>query len=214
VWLRTSFAFFFAPKYHRPSNTSAPPANSAPNAASAALFISSARLLNPARPSAQLVGVPARNSAKQWPALLQSLGVRRGMVVCGQAQTPAGPAHLDELSTLGENTVAEFLSGQRVSTVRRSCRRIFRFNPPRCPTSPAAIAWPTLKSSAAFCAATSAARSATRLAEHRRGAVPRRHCRTLLDGWERAKEVIESGLGSRKLDELVERQGRVEALKR
>jgi anthranilate phosphoribosyltransferase len=46
---------------------------------------------------------------------LQSLGVRRGMVVCGMADGK----HLDELSTLGANTVAEFYQerGLAVSTL-------------------------------------------------------------------------------------------------
>ena len=62
-------------------------------------------LLNPARPSAQLVGVPRVDLCEPLARVLQSMGVRRGMVVCGSA---AGTAFLDELSTLGETHVAEF----------------------------------------------------------------------------------------------------------
>ena len=41
--------------------------------------------------------------------VLQRLGVRRGMVVCGRVELKGGQlAYLDELSTLGESTVAEF----------------------------------------------------------------------------------------------------------
>jgi anthranilate phosphoribosyltransferase len=58
--------------------------------------------------------------------VLQSLGVRRAMVVCGKIssneksaiRTPHSALFLDELSTLGENTIAEFYQdrGFTVST--------------------------------------------------------------------------------------------------
>src|SRR6185437_15572010 len=67
-------------------------------------------------PSAQLVGVPRPELCEPLAQVLQSLGARRGMVVSGRVQSPKPKAqspndtipHLDELSTLGENTVAEF----------------------------------------------------------------------------------------------------------
>ena len=41
--------------------------------------------------------------------VLQSLGVRRAMVVCGAVRDETGSMrHLDELSTLGPTTIAEF----------------------------------------------------------------------------------------------------------
>jgi anthranilate phosphoribosyltransferase len=67
-------------------------------------------LLNPARPSAMLVGVPRAELCGPLAQVLQSLGVRRAMVVTGQVQSPESKAQsrIDELSTLGENTIAEF----------------------------------------------------------------------------------------------------------
>jgi anthranilate phosphoribosyltransferase len=98
------FAFFFAPHYH--------PAFRHINAArklcaergQRTIFNFLGPLLNPARPSAQLVGVSRPELCETLGRVLQSLGVRRGMVVSGRV----GEASLDELSTLGENTVAEF----------------------------------------------------------------------------------------------------------
>jgi len=67
-------------------------------------------LLNPARPTAQLIGVPRPELCEPLARVLQSLGVRRGMVVSGSVplQAASSKAHLDELSTLGENVIAEF----------------------------------------------------------------------------------------------------------
>src|SRR5205807_2854701 len=71
-------------------------------------------LLNPARPTAQLVGVPRPDLCEPLAQVLQSLGVRRAMVVCGEvpggsaASAPTSPRYLDEFSTLGPTTVAEF----------------------------------------------------------------------------------------------------------
>jgi len=61
--------------------------------------------------------------------VLQSLGVRRAMVVCGQVP---GGGYLDELSTLGENTIAEFYQerGFTVSTTK----------PEQFPLQPATLA--------------------------------------------------------------------------
>src|SRR6185503_7390985 len=69
-------------------------------------------LLNPARPDAQLIGVPRPELCATIAGVLQSLGLRRGMVVSGRA----GEASLDELSTLGENTIAEFYQDRGFST--------------------------------------------------------------------------------------------------
>jgi len=70
-------------------------------------------LLNPARPSAMLVGVPRPDLCEPLARVLQSLGVRRAMVVCGKV---SGVGFLDELSTLGENTIAEFYQERGFTT--------------------------------------------------------------------------------------------------
>ena len=57
-----------------------------------------------------LVGVPRAELCEPLAKVLQSLGVRRAMVVCGTTQNSKLKTQnfLDELSTLGENFVAEF----------------------------------------------------------------------------------------------------------
>jgi anthranilate phosphoribosyltransferase len=64
-----------------------------------------------------LMGVPRPEFCEPLAHVLQSLGVRRAMVVCGRV---SAAGYLDELSTLGENTIAEFYQvlGFTVSTTR------------------------------------------------------------------------------------------------
>ena len=62
-----------------------------------------------------LVGVPRAELCEPLAKVLQTLGVRRAMVVCGEIP---GAGLLDEFSPLGKNTVAEFYQerGFAVST--------------------------------------------------------------------------------------------------
>ncbi len=108
-WLREHhFAFFFAPQYHPAFKNIAPARKLCAERGQRTLFNFLGPLLNPARPSAQLIGVPRPELCEPIARVLQSLGVRRGMVVCGAVSATDLPAHLDELSTLGETRVAEF----------------------------------------------------------------------------------------------------------
>ncbi len=106
------FAFFFAPGYHPVFRHINPVRKICGQRGQRTIFNFLGPLLNPARPSAQLVGVPRPELCPTLAAVLQSLGVQRGMVVSGRA----GDAWLDELSTLGENTVAEFYQEKGFST--------------------------------------------------------------------------------------------------
>ena len=99
-----NFAFFFAPNYHPAFKHIAPARKLCAERGQRTIFNFLGPLLNPARPTAQLLGVPRRELCEPLARVLQSLGLRRGMVVCGQVDDSA----LDELSTLGSNTVAEF----------------------------------------------------------------------------------------------------------
>ena len=99
------FAFFFAPNYHPAFKHIAPARKLCAERGQRTIFNYLGPLLNPARPSAMLVGVPQPELCDPIARVLQSLGVRRAMVVCGTV--PAGGC-LDELSTLGPNTLAEF----------------------------------------------------------------------------------------------------------
>jgi anthranilate phosphoribosyltransferase len=106
------FAFFFAPAYHPAFKHIAPARKLCAERGQRTIFNFLGPLLNPARPSAMLVGVPRPELCGPLARVLQSLGVRRAMVVCGEVRSEKGEsqaaAALDELSTLGPNTVAEF----------------------------------------------------------------------------------------------------------
>jgi len=104
------FAFFFAQKYHPAFKNIGPARKLCAERGQRTIFNFLGPLLNPARPSAQLIGVPRPQLCAPIARVLQSLGIRRGMVVSGLVSLPEGKgtAHLDEFSTLGPNTVAEF----------------------------------------------------------------------------------------------------------
>lgn len=110
----TNFAFFFAPNYHPAFRFIAPARKLCADRGQRTIFNFLGPLLNPARPSAQLVGVPRPQLCEPLARVLQALGVRRGMVVSGkvtlQTADAAGKteAYLDELSTIGISTIAEF----------------------------------------------------------------------------------------------------------
>jgi len=106
------FAFFFAPRYHPAFRHLASARKLCAERGQRTIFNFLGPLLNPARPSAQLIGVPRAELCEPIARVLQSLGVRRGMVVSGRA----GDAQLDELSTLGETRVAEFYQDRGFAT--------------------------------------------------------------------------------------------------
>ncbi len=119
-----NFAFFFAPNFHPAFKNISAARKLCAERGRRTIFNILGPLLNPARPSAMLVGVPRAELCEPLAKVLQSLGVRRGMVVCGSVMSDACSVtmeprarkdhasrithHLDELSTLGENVVAEF----------------------------------------------------------------------------------------------------------
>ena len=107
------FAFFFAPNYHPAFKHIAPARKLCAERGQRTIFNFLGPLLNPARPSAMLVGVPRPELCEPLARVLQSLGVRRAMVVCGSV---SAASHLDELSTLGRNTVAEFYQERGFAT--------------------------------------------------------------------------------------------------
>lgn len=184
-----NFAFFFAPHYHPVFKQIAPVRRWCGERGQRTIFNYLGPLLNPARPALQLMGVPNRELCLPLAGVLQSLGLRRGMVVCGSV--PKG--HLDELSTLGETTVAEFYQprGLTSSTLL----------PANFPIQPA-----TLADLAGGDRATNAEIIRQLLRGEDRG--PRREatllnaaaalfvaekCRSLSAGWDLAAEIIDSG---------------------
>ena len=112
------FAFFFAPAWHPAFKHIATARKICAERGQRTIFNYLGPLLNPARPSAMLVGVPRPELCEPLGRVLQSLGVHRAMVVCGRVQNPQAKAQsaIDELSTLGENVIAEFYQERGFAT--------------------------------------------------------------------------------------------------
>jgi anthranilate phosphoribosyltransferase len=222
--LERGFAFFFAPKYHPAFKHIVPARKLCAERGQRTVFNFLGPLLNPARPTAALVGVPRPELCEPLARVLQSLGLRRAMVVCGNvlrvacsAKPPEEPsptldparnpqhAWLDELSTLGDNTVAEFYQerGFTCSTLA----------PEQFPLQPA-----TLGDLRGGDRAVNAEIIRRILRGEERG--PKRdavllnagaalfvasRARSISDGWELAAQVIDSGRAEAKLRELTSR---------
>ncbi|HZV33260.1 MAG TPA: anthranilate phosphoribosyltransferase [Verrucomicrobiae bacterium] len=192
------FAFFFAPKFHPTFRHIAAARKLCAARGQRTIFNFLGPLLNPARPSAQLIGVPRPELCPILASVLQSLGIRRGMVVSGKV----GDSWLDELSTLDENTVAEFYQDRGFSTSMIS--------PGHFPIQPAALA------DLAGGNREANAEIVRRLLRNEdRG--PKRDAvllnaaaalfvadktKTMSDGWELAEEILNSGQAKAKLEEL------------
>lgn len=211
------FAFFFAPAYHPAFKHIAPARKLCAERGQRTVFNILGPLLNPAQPDAMLVGVPRPELCEPMARVLQSLGVRRAMVASGGLQKarngkqpgPAGtvptPSFLDELSTLGDNSIAEFyqergftasvldtgsfplqaaslsdLAGGDRQTNAGIVRRLLQ-GQDRGPKRDAVL----LNAGAALFVAGRA--------------------RTIAEGWDLAADVIDAGQALKKLDELAAR---------
>jgi anthranilate phosphoribosyltransferase len=105
-----NFAFFFAPNFHPAFKHVSAARKLCAERGQRTIFNILGPLLNPARPSASLVGVPRPELCEPMAHALQLLGGRRGMVVSGESGKRKGESEnfLDELSTLGPTHLAEF----------------------------------------------------------------------------------------------------------
>jgi anthranilate phosphoribosyltransferase len=201
------FAFFFAPNYHPAFKHLGPARKLCADRGQRTVFNFLGPLLNPARPSAQLVGVPRPELCEPLARVLQSMGVRRGMVVSGSVPTASkgsksGEAYLDELSTLGDNRVAEFYQerGFSVSTLSRN-------DFPLQPATLADLAGSDRNANAAIVRAIlrgqdCGPRLEAVLFNAAAALFVAGRARALADGWELAAEVIRSGRASAKLEQL------------
>jgi anthranilate phosphoribosyltransferase len=114
------FAYFFAPRYHPCFRHIMPARRLCGQRGQVTIFNFLGPLLNPAQPSAMLLGVPRPELCEPLAKVIQSMGVRRGMVVSGSVRLESGEVrHLDEISPLGQTVLAEFYheSGFNVSTL-------------------------------------------------------------------------------------------------
>lgn len=203
-WLaRHNFAFLFAPLFHPAFKNIAPARKWCAQKGQRTVFNYLGPLLNPVRPAMQLIGVPNPKMCEPIAQVLQLIGVRKAMVVSGQV----GERYLDELSILGDNTVAELRQegGVGLSTIP-----LKQLNVPAASLGDltggdkvvnAAIIRSILSrqemgakrnavllnAGAALCVA---------------GVAP-----GLTHGWDMAAELIDSGRAAAKLDELVAASG-------
>ncbi len=193
------FAFFFAPNYHPAFRHLAPARKLCSEQGQRTIFNFLGPLLNPARPTCQLVGVPRRELCEPIGAVLKSLGSRRWLVVCGEVKDGSDARYLDEFSTLGRNFVAAS----------------WNFAEENVPLQPATLA--DLAGSDRHANA-----EIVRRLLHGEERGPRRDAvllntaaamlvagkaQTIREGWELGAELIDSGRAGKKLAELIEHSG-------
>ena len=106
----TGVTFFFAPHYHPAFKSIAPVRRKLAERKQRTVFNILGPLVNPGRPTHQLVGVFDRALVGKFAEVLRLLEVKHALVVHGDG--------LDELSTLGVNTMAELWAGRIEQTER------------------------------------------------------------------------------------------------
>jgi len=102
--------FLFAPFYHPAFKTIAPVRRKLAEQKQRTVFNILGPLVNPARPTHQFIGVFDRALVPKFAEVLRLLGLKHAMVVHGDG--------LDELSTMGVNTMAELWAGRIEQTER------------------------------------------------------------------------------------------------
>ncbi len=210
VLVEHHFAFFFAPNFHPAFKNIAPARKLCAERGRRTIFNFLGPLLNPVRPNAQLIGVPRSELCEPMARVLQTLGVRRGMVVTGEvpemagAETAAsqGKYNLDELSIFGQNTIAEFYHGRGFN--------VSEMMPDQFPLQPA-----SLNDLAGGNRDENATVVVQLLSGEEKG--PKRDAvllnaaaallvadrvKSLMDGWDLAAELIDSGQAIQKLKQL------------
>jgi len=197
------FAFLFAPAFHPAFKRVGPVRRLCAERGQRTIFNFLGPLLNPARPTAQLVGVSRPELTLPLAQSLQSLGVRRAMVVSGSVPLrDGGSAVLDEFSTLGDNLIAEFHQERAIhqSTWSPSCL-------PLAPATLADLAGGDAAANAKIICGILAgkvigpARDAVQLNAGAALMLAGR-ARSMVDGWLLAKSTIDSGEAFRKLESL------------
>lgn len=111
------FVFLFAPRFHPAFKHIAPARKLCAERGKRTLFNLLGPLLNPARPSAQLMGVPEPRWCEPMALALRALGVDSAMVVCGTAQGASGLLHFDEISSVGPTFAAVARPGEPLRTM-------------------------------------------------------------------------------------------------
>jgi anthranilate phosphoribosyltransferase len=101
--------FVFAPKYHPAFKAVAEARKLLATEGQRSIFNLLGPLLNPARPPHQLIGVFDEKLVPVFAQILKELGRKKAWVVHGRTADRQG---MDELSTLGKNSVAQLVDGE------------------------------------------------------------------------------------------------------
>jgi len=194
----TGIAFLFAPLYHPAFKIIAPVRQQLAARCQRTIFNILGPLVNPARPTHQLLGVFDRSLVPKFAEVLRLLGLQHALVVHG--------AGLDELSTLGVNTVAELWHGKLELTERdfRVPATLWRAGP----VKPAELAGGDPATNAGIVRGILAGtdRSARRdivLLNAAAALVVAEVADTFEQGWQRAAELIDSGAALDRLNRFV-----------
>jgi anthranilate phosphoribosyltransferase len=110
-----NFVFLAAPRFHPAFREVAEARKLCAEQGKRTIFNLIGPLMNPARPSVQLVGVPMRNLCKPIANVLEKLGLQSGMVVCGLT----GYGFLDEVSTIGRTFAVRLGSNSNLSHLKK-----------------------------------------------------------------------------------------------
>ncbi len=102
-------AFLFAPAYYPILRSVAGARRLLAEEGSPSLFNFLGPLLNPVRPSHQLVGLCKPTLIEDYASILNLLGRKSAWVVCGDAEEGV----MDEISTLGKTTVCSLQQGEK-----------------------------------------------------------------------------------------------------
>jgi len=195
----TGITFLFAPFYHPAFKAIAPVRKQLAARRQRTVFNILGPLVNPARPTHQLVGVYDRSLVPKFAAVLRLLGLKHALVVHG--------AGLDELSTRGVNTVAELWHGKIELTERdfRVPATLWRV----LPVKPEELAGGDPATNAGIVRDILAGkdRGARRdivLLNAAAALVVAEVADTFDQGWQRATELIETGAALDKLNRFIE----------
>jgi anthranilate phosphoribosyltransferase len=197
-----NFAFFFAQKYHPAFKHIAPARKLCAERGQRTIFNFLGPLLNPAQPSAQLIGVPQPALCERVASVLQSLGTRRGMVVCGFVGKDN--CFLDELSTLGDTTIAEFYQDRGFATSVLDARDL-----PLQSTTLADLQGGDSKANAEIIRQILSGKDRgpkrdAALLNSAAALLVAGKVKSISQGWDRAAEIVDSGRAEQKLKDLVQ----------
>ncbi len=196
---QTGLTFLFAPAYHPAFKAVAPVRRQLAERKQRTVFNILGPLVNPARPTHQIVGLFDRGLVGKYAEVLRLLGLKRALVVHGDG--------LDEFSTMGINTVAELWGGRieiterdyhvphtetRVMEVTRA--ELAGGDPARCADIIRGILAGTDRGPRRDIVLLNAA-AALVVAEQ---------ADDFLHGWRRAAQLIDSGAAREKLEQLIQ----------